>query len=325
MEALEFFTNQYGFLTPLLLPWLQKLCRDSAEDQLKVLFETELATPLQLLSCTNFSYRYIRENIIPRLIEHIEKVQPSPEIYLRKKLAQQLTNKIVEQQHTEQMTQQPITDQKENYGMISKLSDERSIISREELTSIILDSRSFELFLNSILSDLWRAYNVSNILCIETMMIIQYIRSLIYECEKNIKQNKDEINLQSYSGLICCNLLSILNDEYAHECVCDSEDTNLSNFKVFTDIINENTLQFPVVKNEKERIEVEMEKLERKIRQQQQQILHHKKSTQLSLQSMHTTQLSRTQTGDMLNIPHTPQISEVSFLFFYSSLHSITM
>ena len=310
MEALEFFTNQYGFLTPLLLPWLQKLCRDSAEDQLKVLFETELATPLQLLSCTNFSYRYIRENIIPRLIEHIEKISPSSEIYLRKKLSVQFRNKIAEQQHNEQTAQQPMTDQKENIQLLNKLEDERAVISREELTSIVLNSREFELFLNDILNDLWRAYNVSNILCIETMMIIQYIRSLIYECEKNIKQNKNEINLQSYSGLICCNLLSILNDEYAHECVCDSEDTNLSNFKVFTDIINENTLQFPVVKNEKEKIEVEMEKLERKIRQQQQQILHHKKSTQLSMQSMHTTQLSRTQTADMLNIPHTPQISE---------------
>ncbi len=30
----------------------------------------------------------------------------------------------------------------------------------------------------------------------------------------------------------------------AAECVCDSEDTNLSNFKVFTDIINENNIQF---------------------------------------------------------------------------------
>ncbi len=31
-----------------MLPWFQKLCRDSAEEQLRVLFETELATPLQL-------------------------------------------------------------------------------------------------------------------------------------------------------------------------------------------------------------------------------------------------------------------------------------
>ena len=305
MEALEFFTNQYGFLTPLLLPWLQKLCRDSAEEQLKVLFETELATPLQLLSCTNFSYRYIRENIIPRLIEHIEKVQPSSDMYLRKKLYVQFARQIEEQQ-----SQQPMNDQTQTIQLAQKLISNGTQIAREELTSIVLNSREFELFLNDILNDLWIKYSVTNILCIETMMIIQYIRSLIYECEKNIKQNKNDINLQTYSGLICCNLLSILNDEYAHECVCDSEDTNLSNFKVFTDIIVENNLQFPKIKNQKEQIEVENEQLNRKIKQQERQILHHKKSTQqLSMQSMHTTQLSHLP-NDMLHIPHTPQISE---------------
>ena len=145
------------------------------------------------------------------------------------------------------------------------------------------------------------------------MMIIQYIRSLIYACEKNIKQNRDEINFHSYSGLICCNLLSILNDEYAHECVCDSDDTNLSNFKVFTDIIIENNSQYLKLKNEKENLEIENEKLQRKLKQK----YHHHYSPRYNqtggMQPMHHTQLSTTntpQSHDMKGIPHTPQITD---------------
>lgn len=241
MESLDFFTNEYAFLTPLLLPWLQKLCRDSAEDQLKVLFETELATPLQLLSRSNFSYRHIRQNIVPRLITHIESAHGSTEMYLRQKLYAQFHRQIED------------NNDEELHLLASKLlSNDRSDLSRDELTSITLNARQFELFLDDILSDLFAAANVGNILSIDRTQIIQYIRCLIYECEKNVKQNAEQINFECYSGLICCNLLSILNDEYAAECVCDSEDGNLSNFKVFTDIINENNSQLPALKNENE-------------------------------------------------------------------------
>eukprot|EP01084_Bolivina_argentea_P149542 261219_1 len=153
MEALEFFTNQYAFLSPLLLPWLQKLCHDSAEEQLKVLFETELATPIQLVSCTNFSYRYIRSTIIPRLIQYIEHGgnKGSTELYLRSKLAIHYARFVQEQevQQTQQNGGKPPTTQSRERKLLSALLGraDGSELSRDELTNIGLNARYFELLL----------------------------------------------------------------------------------------------------------------------------------------------------------------------------------
>ena len=86
-SSLELFTKRFAFLTPVLLPWLQRVCYDSAEAQLKALFETPLKTPPQIVSSSNFSYQLIRESIIPKLVEHIKAQKPSPADYLKAKLA----------------------------------------------------------------------------------------------------------------------------------------------------------------------------------------------------------------------------------------------
>ena len=81
-----------------------------------------------------------------------------------------------------------------------------------KLKCFILNCNPF--FLSSILSDL-----KLDLLPKEATMIIEYIRTLIFECERNVSQSPQ--SLTSYSCLICCNLLSILNDEYANEMVID--------------------------------------------------------------------------------------------------------
>ena len=209
METLEILSNQYGFLTPLLLPWLQTLCRDSVEDQLKPLWQKELTTPSALLSRTHLSFRSIRETIIPRLVEYLETAQPSPDLYLKTKLHSQFKQQL----HRHSAHHISHNDQ----SLLQRLlSSDRDAVSNDELSSISLSHREFELFLTDILHDVYGEYNMRNMLSMETMMVVQYIRSLLFECDKNLKHDDSDkwLDLESYSGAICCNLLSLLKDEY---------------------------------------------------------------------------------------------------------------
>ena len=58
--------------------------------------------------------------------------------------------------------------------------------------------------------------------------------------QKSLKRNIPKIE-QQYSGLLCCNLLSVIENEYVHECVLDYDEANSSNFQVFVDTIQDNS------------------------------------------------------------------------------------
>ena len=92
------------------------------------------------------------------------------------------------------------------------------------------------------------------------------------------KKKSQKINIpkidEQYSGLLCCNLLSVIENEYVHECVLDYHEANTSNFRVFVDTIQENSNELCNVQTNYERLKRENENLEIEYKQIEVQ-LHH--------------------------------------------------
>ena len=82
-KAINAFTHEYAFLTPLLLPWVQQLCVSAATESLKELYNTPLPSQNKegLVSKTDITFHKIRINYIPQIIAHIKK-QQNPRKYV---------------------------------------------------------------------------------------------------------------------------------------------------------------------------------------------------------------------------------------------------
>ena len=91
----------------------------------------------------------------------------------------------------------------------------------------------------------------------------------------------------------------------AHECVCDSWDTNLSDFNVFTGKVTDNNRALPLLKQERDRIEAENDALQEQVDQLkilQQQLMEDE-------EEMPTAMLKIQPSNVMLQIPNSPLMS----------------
>eukprot|EP01084_Bolivina_argentea_P028575 53092_1 len=81
-EKAEHFSSSFGFLVPLLIPWMHQLCAESATDSMRMLYKLpETLPPISLIPQTKLKFETIRDSIIPQLFKFIMST-PDPKKYL---------------------------------------------------------------------------------------------------------------------------------------------------------------------------------------------------------------------------------------------------
>lgn len=81
-DKAEYIGGKFGFLVPLLIPWMQELCTESATFSMRMLYELpETTIPYQLIPKTSLKFETIRDSIIPQLFKFINST-PDPNKYL---------------------------------------------------------------------------------------------------------------------------------------------------------------------------------------------------------------------------------------------------
>ena len=81
-DKAEYIGSKFGFLVPLLIPWMQELCTESATFSMRMLYELpETTIPYQLIPKTSLKFETIRDSIIPQLFKFINST-PDPNKYL---------------------------------------------------------------------------------------------------------------------------------------------------------------------------------------------------------------------------------------------------
>ena len=241
------FTNNYNFLVPLLLPWLQEICVASATNSMTALydFDDDNVIPTELIANPTITLDIIRDKIVPQLYEFMNSI-PNITKYLKKRFRFYFELKI--------------ENPKQNINSNNGNNNNNNNINNNNKK--VLSRRQFELFMSSIVSDmisyvytkqqkiaksqgnnnikLTGEYNfLLQLLPIEISMIIQYIRSLIYVYEERVLLKKG--NLNEYNIKLCCSLLiKILNHDFSNQLVIDKYERSISDFNMLAETILQN-------------------------------------------------------------------------------------